>query len=269
MDKVTSESFILKIENLSLYFGGLKAVNDLSFNVKEGDIVGLIGPNGAGKTTVFNCLTRFYDHYTGNIYYQTEANEMIDLRTLKTDQVVQHKIARTFQNIELVPDLSVIDNVLIGAHKFVKTNIFDHILKLPRLWKQEKDLNERALKILTFLKINHLKDFYVAGLPYGIQKRIELARALITEPRLLILDEPAAGLNEQETDELQSVIRKIRDEMNTTILLIEHDMSFVMGLCNSVCAINFGRFLAMDKPEAIKKHPLVQEAYLGKDEQDE
>jgi branched-chain amino acid transport system ATP-binding protein len=257
---------ILEIKNLSLHFGGLKAVDDLSFSVNEGEIVALIGPNGAGKTTVFNCVTQFYDHYKGDIIYHDSDGNQVDLRKLSVTKIVHKNIARTFQNIELIPDLSIIDNVLIGAHKYIKTSIFEHIIKSPRMIKQEKELLKKAVEILDFLKISHLKDAFAFGLPYGILKKIELARALITNPRLLILDEPAAGLNEQETEELSNIIRRLKTERKITILLIEHDMSFVMSMSDHVCAISFGKFLAYDKPGIIKKHPLVQEAYLGKDE---
>ncbi|QLY40093.1 ABC transporter ATP-binding protein [Hujiaoplasma nucleasis] len=257
---------ILQIKDLSLFFGGLKAVDELSFNVPEGEIVALIGPNGAGKTTVFNCVTRFYDHYTGDIIYYNNSGEAINLRDYEVTDVIYQGIARTFQNIELIPDLSIIDNVLIGAHKEIKSSVFEHIFKSPRMVKQEKVLYHRAEEILNFLNIGMIKDMYAFGLPYGILKKIELARALIAKPRLLILDEPAAGLNEQETDELAKIIRKLKSEWNMTILLIEHDMSFVMNISDHVCAISFGKFLAYDIPESIKSNPLVQEAYLGKDE---
>ena len=257
---------ILEIKNLSLHFGGLKAVDQLSFHVPEGEIVALIGPNGAGKTTVFNCVTRFYDHYTGDIIYYKEDQSPLNLRQIKVNKVVSEGIVRTFQNIELIPDLSILDNVLVGAHKYIKTSIFEHIIRTPRMIRHEKELRQKAIDILTFLNMAHLKDIFAIGLPYGLLKKIELARALITEPRLLILDEPAAGLNEQETEELAHIIQKLKKEKNMTILLIEHDMSFVMNMSDHVCAISFGKFLAYDIPEKIKKHPLVQEAYLGKDE---
>lgn len=257
---------ILEIKNLSLNFGGLKAVDDLSFSVPEGEIVALIGPNGAGKTTVFNCVTQFYKHYKGDIIYYDEFGKAIDLRTQKVTSIVHQGIARTFQNIELIPDLSILDNVLIGAHKYMKTSIFEHLIKSPRTIKQDKELSIKALEILEFLNIGYLKDAFAFGLPYGVLKKIELARALLSNPRLLILDEPAAGLNEQETEELSNIIRRLKNDWHLTILLIEHDMSFVMNMSDNICAISFGKFLAYDIPQVIKKHPLVQEAYLGKDE---
>jgi branched-chain amino acid transport system ATP-binding protein len=180
--------------------------------------------------------------------------------------IVKLGIARTFQNIELIPDLSIIDNVIVGAHKFFKTSVFEHIIKSPRMIKQEKELYAKALSILEFLNIDKIKDAYVMGLPYGILKKVELARALITDPSLLILDEPAAGLNDLETEELSNIVLKLKKERHMTVLLIEHDMRFVMNMSDHVCAISFGKFLAYDKPNQIKNNLDVQEAYLGKDE---
>ncbi len=256
---------LLKIDQLTMRFGGLKAVDNLSFDVKEGEIVGLIGPNGAGKTTVFNCMTQFYDEYDGDIWFQGEDKNLVSLKGVKVHDVIDYGMVRTFQNIELVPDLSVLDNVLIGAHKQFKTGLFQHIFKTPKARKEEKSLREKALESLEFIGIAHLKDFYVAGQPYGVQKKIEIARTLMSNPKLIILDEPAAGLNDHETDELQALFIKLRDKYNVTILLIEHDMGFVMDVCDRVCAINFGKFLAMDTPKKIQNNKLVKEAYLGED----
>ncbi len=254
---------LLEVKNLTMRFGGLTAVDDLSFTIEKNEIVGLIGPNGAGKTTVFNCVTQFYKNYEGTIHYHGEKTQ--DLRDIHVTNVVKQGIARTFQNIELVPDLSIINNVLIGAHKDIKTNIITHIFRLPRMKIEEKALIERAESILKFLNIHHLKDLFVMGQPYGIMKKVEIARALMAEPKLIVLDEPAAGLNDQETDELEKLIYRVRDEFGATILLIEHDMGFVMNICDRVLAINFGKFLAHDTPKNIQAHPAVQEAYLGKD----
>ncbi|MFH5882057.1 ABC transporter ATP-binding protein [Liberiplasma polymorphum] len=263
---MTKDNVVLSLKNVSMTFGGLKAVNDLSFSINQGEIVGLIGPNGAGKTTIFNCVTQFYKNYEGIISFKNQNNEMIDLRNVKVTKVIDQGLVRTFQNIELVADLSILDNVLIGAHNQFKTNIIAHILKTRKARNEEKALREKALEVLTFLGIDHLKDFYAKGQPYGVMKKIEIARTLMAQPSLIILDEPAAGLNDQETDELAKLIYKIREKYNTTILLIEHDMGFVMNICDRVCAINFGKFLAMDVPLKIQKDPSVQEAYLGKDE---
>lgn len=257
---------ILKLENVTKTFGGLTAVDDLSFTIYQNEIVGLIGPNGAGKTTIFNCVTQFYKNYEGNILFTNKDQETIDLKDYLVTDVVGQGLARTFQNIELVPDLSILNNLLIGAHHQFKTGIFAHILKTKKAKAEEKALTEKAINILDTLGIAHFKDMYVAGQPYGILKKIEIARTLMSDPTLIVLDEPAAGLNDQETDELEQIIRDIKDKFNVTILLIEHDMGFVMNLCDRVCAINFGKFLAMDTPKKIQSNKLVQEAYLGGDE---
>ncbi len=256
---------LLDLKNVSMNFGGLKAVDSLSLHIKEKEIVGIIGPNGAGKTTVFNCITQFYKNYEGEITLLDKTNNKIDLRDIHVTNVIDKGIARTFQNLELVPDLSVLDNVLVGAHNQYKTGIIHHILRFPAI-KEEKAIREKALDVLDFMNLTHIKDLYAGGQPYGIRKKIEIARTLMSNPQLIILDEPAAGLNDSETDELESLIYKIRDEYNTSILLIEHDMGFVMNICNRVCAINFGKFIAMDTPKKIQLHPEVQEAYLGKDD---
>ncbi|MFP4483624.1 MAG: ABC transporter ATP-binding protein [Spirochaetaceae bacterium] len=258
---------ILELDGVTMTFGGLKAVDGLSFTVYEGEIVGLIGPNGAGKTTVFNCVTQFYKEYTGTIRLYG-GNGPIDLRTLPVTAVVQQGVTRTFQNLELVRDLSILDNVMVGSHTQFETGIISHLLKTPKARREEREMQEKAADILDFLGIGHLKDVYVAGQPYGILKKIEIARTLMSEPRLIILDEPAAGLNDQETNELDALIYRIRDHFKTSILLIEHDMGLVMNICDRVCAINFGRFLAMDVPAKIQTNPLVQEAYLGKDDEE-
>ena len=258
---------VLSLSNVTMQFGGLKAVNNLSFDVKENEILGIIGPNGAGKTTLFNCITQFYDNYDGSISYTDRDDNTIDLRSIAVTNVINLGIARTFQNIELIPDLSVIDNVLVGAHKQFHSTLIEQILKLPRARKEEKQLRAKALEILEFLNIAHLKDFYVAGQPYGILKKIEIARTLMSNPRLIILDEPAAGLNDSETDELETIIYEIKARYGASIMVIEHDMGFVMNICDRVCAINFGQLLAIDTPKKIQQNKLVQEAYLGKEDQ--
>lgn len=257
---------ILQLVELGKTFGGLRAVNDLSFDVYEGEIVGLIGPNGAGKTTVFNCVTQFYKDYDGEIRFRNKDNEIVDLRDFKVTEVIGQGLARTFQNVELVKDLSIIDNLLIGGHYAFKSGILEHIIRTPRARREEKEMRQKAIQILESLGIAHLKDFYVAGQPYGILKKIEIARTLMSDPKLIILDEPAAGLNDQETDELEKIIHQIKQDYKVTILLIEHDMGFVMNLCDRVCAINFGRFLAIDSPEKIQQNKDVIEAYLGGDD---
>ncbi|AHC14060.1 ABC transporter ATP-binding protein [Salinispira pacifica] len=257
---------ILSIDSLTMTFGGLKAVDDLNFSMNSGEIVGLIGPNGAGKTTVFNCVTQFYKEYSGNITIHGDDGP-VDLQTVPVTKVIKHGIVRTFQNLDLVPDLSIIDNVLIGAHVSFKTGIISHILKTGKARAEEAEYRQKALGILEFLGIHTLRDALAGGQPYGILKKIEIARALMADPKLMILDEPAAGLNDRETDELDRLIYRIRDEFHTSILLIEHDMGLVMNICDRVCAINFGKFLAMGTPDDIKNDPSVQEAYLGQEDQ--
>lgn len=257
---------ILSLKNVTKRFGGLVAVNELSMDIFENEIVGLIGPNGAGKTTVFNCVTQFYKNYTGEILFHNRAGNTIDLKEVDVTEVVSQGLSRTFQNVELVPDLSILDNLLIGSHHQFETGIISHIFKTKKAKQEEIDLTKKALTILEVLGIKQLKDAFVAGQPYGVLKKIEIARTLMSDPMLIILDEPAAGLNDSETDELERIILKIKDLYNVTILLIEHDMGFVMNLCDRVCAINFGKFLAMDTPSNIQQNKDVQEAYLGGDE---
>ncbi|QVK21788.1 ABC transporter ATP-binding protein [Mycoplasmatota bacterium] len=257
---------LLKVDNISISFGGLKAVDELSFDIKEREIVGLIGPNGAGKTTVFNCITQFYDADTGTVLFNNKNNETVNLNDLKVTNIIKEGLVRTFQNVELVADLSILDNVLIGAHTLYKKGIFSHILKTKKACKEEEEYRSKAIEVLKFMGIDHLKDQYAGGQPYGILKKIGIARTLISDPKLIILDEPAAGLNDVETEELCKLILNIRDKFDISILLVEHDMGFVMNVCDRICAISFGKFLAMDTPENIKNNPIVQEAYLGKDD---
>ncbi len=256
----------LLIQNLCMYFGGLKAVEKLSLEVKRGEIFGLIGPNGAGKTTVFNCITQFYTPTSGDLYFKNKENYVLNLNTLQVHDVIKHGIVRTFQNVELIYELSVLDNLLVGAHTAYKTNFFAQALHLPRLRKEEEINRAKALNILEKLDLLAYKDAYPIGLPYGILKRIELARTLMLDPELVILDEPAAGLNEQESIELAELIVKLKEEFNLTIFLVEHDMSFVMGITDRICVLNFGRKIALGTPEEIQNDPLVQEAYLGSDD---
>jgi len=257
------ENHILSIDKLVMKFGGLTAVDQLSFNVKKNEIFGLIGPNGAGKTTVFNCITQFYKSTSGNITFLNNKNDVINLKKVKTFEVIKHGIVRTFQNVELVWELSILDNLLVAAHTLYRSNLLDHIVH-SRRYKFESDvLREKAIKILTDLDLIKYKDFYPIGLPYGVLKIVELARTLIANPKLIILDEPAAGLNEVESKKLVQTIRKIQAEYQVTIFLVEHDMSLVMELCDTICAISFGKMLAIGTPSEIQKNKLVQEAYLG------
>ncbi len=273
MSDNTNKSYVLKpgtlldIQNLSMRFGGLTAVNNLSFDIKENEIFGLIGPNGAGKTTVFNCITQFYKDKDGIIIFNNKKNEIINLNDIHVEKIIKEGLVRTFQNVELIKDLSVIDNLLIGAHTLFKSDFIGHIFRSKRASEEETFYKAKALEILKFMKIDYLKDQYVAGQPYGILKKIGIARTLMSNPKLIILDEPAAGLNETETTELSKLMIQIKENYKCSILLVEHDMGFVMGVCDRICAINFGKFLALGTPDYIKRHPDVQEAYLGRDDE--
>lgn len=260
---------ILKVENLSISFGGLKAVSQLSFSINKNEVYGLIGPNGAGKTTVFNCITRFYRADEGSIVFNNRNNDDVELTTLKVHEIIEQGLVRTFQNVELIPELSIMDNVLIGGHSHFHSSLIAQALKLPRAVREEKRMREKAMEILTTLGIHERSEMIVASQPYGILKKVELARTLMPNPKLIILDEPAAGLNDSETIELAKRIRMIREKMNCTILLVEHDMRLVMDVCDRICAINFGKFLAEGTPEEIKKNKDVQVAYLGLEVEDE
>lgn len=254
---------VLEIQNLTKEFGGLKAVSELGFAVKEKEIVGIIGPNGAGKTTIFNCITQFYKDYEGGIIFKGKDGEEVDLRSVDVTKVIDLGLVRTFQNVELVKDLSIIDNVLIGAHNQFTSNVFDHLFKTSKARKQERELRQKAYEVLRLLHLDEIMYQYAYGQPYGVLKKIEIARTLMCNPKMIILDEPAAGLNDKETDELRDIIHLIRDQYNAAIVLIEHDMGFVMDICDRICAVNFGKFLAMDTPVKIQQNKLVQEAYLG------
>jgi len=257
------EDVILRIDHLTMQFGGLKAVDDLSFDVKRGEIFGLIGPNGAGKTTVFNCITQFYKATEGNMYYRTRLSDVITLNHVKVHDVIKQGIVRTFQNVELIWELSILDNMLVGAHSKYRSKFFDHSFQTRRFKREESIIRAKAIKILSDLGLLPYQHFYPLGLPYGVLKKIELARTLMTNPSLIILDEPAAGLNDLETEQLAHTIKKIQKEYDTTIFLVEHDMGLVMSICDTICAISFGKKLAIGTPQVIQKDPVVQQAYLG------
>lgn len=264
-EKKISEDEVLRIENLCIAFGGLKAVDNLSFNIKKNEIFGLIGPNGAGKTTVFNCITQFYKPDSGNIYFRDRDNKVKNLLQHEVHDIIKLGLVRTFQNVELIREISILDNVLVGAHIDFKASIIEQALKLPKAVKEEKALREEAITILTSLGIEDRKDMLAGGQPYGILKKVELARTLMSRPKLIILDEPAAGLNDIETMQLSKMIRKIRDEFSCSVLLVEHDMRLVMEVCDRVCAISFGKFLALGTTKEIQQNREVQAAYLGND----
>jgi len=260
------KGIILSIENLSISFGGIKAVDNLSFQIKEKEIFGLIGPNGAGKTTAFNCITQFYKPNHGSIRFLSKKDVTVELNEHAVHEIIGLGLVRTFQNVELIRELSILDNVLVGAHIDYKTGLFGAMVKTRKAKKEEESLRCEAMKILQFLGIADKAMWPVGGQPYGILKKVELARTLMCSPRLIILDEPAAGLNDVETLGLADVIRTIRNEYNCAVLLVEHDMRLVMDVCDTICAINFGKFLAKGSPKEIKLNKDVQVAYLGTQE---
>lgn len=262
-DKELEKGVVLQLEHVSMHFGGLKAVNDLSFKVYDGDIFGLIGPNGAGKTTVFNCITQFYKMTHGEAWYMNNENVLVKLNDLKVHNVVKHGIIRTFQNVELAWELSILDNLKVAGHSLYKSSLFDQVLQTRKYKKEEEIVTKKALDVLEYLGLLAYKDIPPLGLPYGILKRIELARTLMANPKVIILDEPAAGLNDKETKELSELLIKIKKDYHVTIFLVEHDMGMVMNICNRICAISFGQLLAIGTPTEIQNNKAVQEAYLG------
>ena len=261
--EVFDEDIVLKIDNLSMYFGGLKAVDKLSFEVKVGEVFGLIGPNGAGKTTVFNCITRFYKPSDGDIYFKNNLNEIVHLNDIAVHNVIKEGIVRTFQNVEMIWELNIIDNLLVAAHTMYRSGFFGHLFNSRLLRQEEIVMRKKAEKILLDLDLLQYGYQYPLGLPYGILKKIELARTLMINPKLIILDEPAAGLNDAETTGLADTIKKIQKDYQATIFLVEHDMGLVMDICDTVCAISFGQKLAIGTPKEIQSSKVVQEAYLG------
>ena len=254
---------LLRVDGLCMYFGGVRAVDGLSFQVKKGEIFGLIGPNGAGKTTVFNCITQFYQPTAGQILLESAEGRVVPLHRERVHDVIRHGVVRTFQNVEVVREVTVLDNLLIAGHRQYRCSIAAQALHLPVLRREEARVREKALAVLDFMGLSAYRDRYTVGLPYGILKKIEIARTLMCAPRLIILDEPAAGLNDSETAELAALIRRIRGEYDCTILLVEHDMGLVMDVCDTVCAISFGRLLAVGTPDTIQRDEAVRTAYLG------
>ena len=250
---------ILECSHLGIDFGGLTAVNEFNITVGRTEIAGLIGPNGAGKTTVFNLLTKVYQPTRGTILL-----DGLDTHGKTPAQINRMGIARTFQNIRLFSNLSVEDNVKIGLHNQEKYSMFSGILRLPKYWRQEKAAHQRALELLSIFDMQDMANYQAGSLPYGAQRRLEIVRALATNPSLLLLDEPAAGMNPSETAELMENIVKIRDTFQIAIMLIEHDMSLVMGICEGICVLNFGQIIAKGTAEQIQSNPTVIEAYLGK-----
>ena len=251
-------STILDVQNLSISFGVLHAVDDFHITIEKGQLYGLIGPNGAGKTTVFNILTGVYKPDEGIIRLDGQ-----DITGRSTIEVNMAGVARTFQNIRLFKNLSVLDNVKVGLHNHFRYSTLEGILRLPRYHKVEKEMNERAMELLKVFDLDGQADFLASNLPYGKQRELEIARALATQPKLLLLDEPAAGMNPNETQDLMKTIRFVRDNFDVSILLIEHDMKLVSGICEKLTVLNFGRVLAQGDTSEVLNNPEVITAYLG------
>ena len=251
---------LLNIDNITMQFGGLTAVSDFNLKITPGELIGLIGPNGAGKTTVFNMITGIYTPTKNRIYFQDQ-----DITGLKPDKIAKKGIARTFQNIRLLDNLSVIDNVMIGFHLHLKSSLASAILRMPGYVREEDSIYHKSMELLEKVELGKLKNEKAGSLPYGQQRKLEIVRALATGPKLLLLDEPAAGMNPQETKELMSFIQKIQDDFDLTILLIEHDMKVVMGICRRILVLDYGVTIAEGNPREIQNNPEVIKAYLGVD----
>ena len=251
---------ILSVNNLNISFGGLRAVDDFNIVVKKGQLYGLIGPNGAGKTTVFNLLTGVYRPDEGIVHLEDE-----DITNMKTMEINKAGVGRTFQNIRLFKKLSVLDNVKVGLHNRFHYNTFEGIFRLPKYHRMEKLMDEEAYKLLKVFDLDGEADYLAGNLPYGKQRKLEIARTLATKPKLLLLDEPAAGMNPNETRELMDTIRFVRDEFDVTILLIEHDMKLVAGICEALTVLNFGKILVSGETNAVLNDSRVITAYLGED----
>ena len=249
---------LLEVKNLGISFGGLRAVDEFNITIEKGQLYGLIGPNGAGKTTVFNMLTGVYKPTDGTILLDGE-----NITGKSTIEINRAGIARTFQNIRLFKDMTVLDNVKVALHNHYKYSVLTGILRLPKYFKTEKLMNEKAMEMLKVFELDDKAELTASGLPYGEQRRLEMARALATEPKLLLLDEPAAGMNPNETAELMDMIRLVRDQFGMTVLLIEHDMSLVSGICEKLTVLNFGQLLCEGKTENVLSDPEVIKAYLG------
>ena len=249
---------VLRCENLGIVFGGLAAVDGFNISIKEREVAGLIGPNGAGKTTVFNLLTKVYEPTSGEIFLNGNST-----KGETTVSLSKAGIARTFQNIRLFNNLTVAENVMVAMNQSMKYSLFESTFRLPRYWKEEKEARKKALELLSIFDMQDLADVQASSLPYGAQRRLEITRALATNPKLLLLDEPAAGMNPNETEELMKTIRFVRDHFKMTVLLIEHDMKLVSGICEELTVLNFGQVLCQGKTKDVLNNPEVIKAYIG------
>ena len=254
---------VLDVRNLGIDFGGLTAVDSFNITIGPTEIAGLIGPNGAGKTTIFNLLTGVYQPTRGSVLVNG-----IDIKAMPVHKVNKLGIARTFQNIRLFSDMSALDNVKVGMHNEIKCSFLASLLRLPSYYRSEAAANMKAMELLEFMGLGDVADQKAGSLPYGVQRRLEIVRALATNPSIILLDEPAAGMNPSETAELMHQIRRIRDTFHIAIFLIEHDMNLVMNVCEAIAVVNYGRIIAKGTPEEIRANPAVIEAYLGKEESD-
>jgi branched-chain amino acid transport system ATP-binding protein len=264
--KIKSMKTVLEVKKLSMDFGGLKALDNLEMDVKEREIVAIIGPNGAGKTTLFNCVTGIYEPTHGDIFISPpQKAKSIRLNRLKPNEATGHGLARTFQNIRLFQNMTVLENVMIGRHCRSSAGILSAILRPPSQKREEKDIAEKSYRILQKIGLSGYVNEFAKNLPYGAQRRLEIARAMATEPFLLLLDEPAAGMNTRETAELDDLIKEIRDEEKISILLIEHDMKLVMSISDRIIVLDYGEKIAEGTPEEIRNNPAVIEAYLGEE----
>lgn len=249
---------LLEVKNLGISFGGLRAVNAFNITIEKGQLYGLIGPNGAGKTTIFNLLTGVYQPDEGSITL-----DGVNVTGKRTIDICKAGIARTFQNIRLFGDMTVLDNVKVGLHNHHPYSTFEGIFRLPRYFKVEKEMNEKAMELLKVFGLEEFAEYKAENLPYGQQRKLEIARAMATAPKLLLLDEPAAGMNPNETKELMDTIQFVRDHFDMTILLIEHDMKLVSGICEKLTVLNFGEVLAQGETQEVLNNPEVITAYLG------
>jgi branched-chain amino acid transport system ATP-binding protein len=257
---------VLEVRHLDMNFGGLKALHQVDLNVEEKEIVALIGPNGAGKTTVFNCLTGFYQPAGGDIIISPPGRKKRSIRGLDTHRVTKLGLARTFQNIRLFPRMTVLENVMVARHCRTKAGFISAAFRNKQTRREEQDIVDKSYAILEKMGLGDVVNALAENLPYGAQRRLEIARALATEPFLLLLDEPAAGMNPQETKELEALVRQIREDEPISILLIEHDMKLVMSLCDRICVMDYGEKIAEGSPAAVRGNPAVVRAYLGEEQ---